>query len=69
MATFYVQLWPDGTWDQEGYRQVEALSAQEAAEKLYGRTLQDRGSNSQIRAQVRSFFGAKHSPVVFYEIQ
>jgi hypothetical protein len=39
MATFQVSLKPDGKSDWTPYQQVEAATAKEAAEKLYGRPL------------------------------
>jgi hypothetical protein len=45
MATFQVQLWPDGKWDGMPYQKVEAATAKEAAEKLYGQPLKETGSN------------------------
>jgi hypothetical protein len=45
MATFQVQLWPGGKWDGKDYQKVEAETEKEAAEKLYGGALSDKGSN------------------------
>jgi hypothetical protein len=45
MAVFQVQLWPNGKWDGKDYQRVEAKTAQEAAEKLYGGPLSEKGSN------------------------
>jgi hypothetical protein len=67
MSTFQVKLWPEGKWDGEPYRKVEAATPKEAAEKSYGRPLQDLGSNSQIRAQVRSLDAFRQLPTIFYE--
>ena len=53
MATFQVQLWPDGKWDGKPYQKVEAATAKEATEKLYGQPLKEAESNYEIRAQVR----------------
>jgi hypothetical protein len=53
MAIFQVQLWPDGEWTDQPFQAVEASSAWEAAEKLYGRPLQKIGLMSQLRARVR----------------
>lgn len=55
MPTFRVQLWPDGKWDQKDYQKVDATSAKEAAEKLYGKPLSEVGSNFQMRARVHPF--------------
>ena len=66
METGYlVQLWPEGKWDNKPYQKVYAASPKEAAEKLYGGTLHDEGSNAQIRAQVR--IAGKSTGIVFYE--
>jgi hypothetical protein len=54
MQTYQVQLWPDGRRDGKDYQQVQADSAKEAAEKLYGHPLKETGTNYQIRAHVRS---------------
>jgi len=67
MAIYQVQLWPDGKWDGKDYQRVEANSAKEAAEKLYGGELSEKGSNYKIRAQVRLLGELKAHPTVFYE--
>jgi hypothetical protein len=65
MQTYWVQLWPDGKWDGNPYQTVDASSPQEAAETLYGRPLDERGSNHQLRAQVR--VAGMSSGIVFYD--
>ncbi len=67
MTTFQVQLWPEGRWDGQPYQKVEAATPKEAAEKLYGKPLQDRGANFQIRAQVRVPSPPGQLPIIFYE--
>ena len=65
MATFQVSLKPDGKSDWTPYQQVEAATAKEAAEKLYGRPLNEVGPNDKIRARVRPMRG---KTIVFYEV-
>ena len=67
MEKFRVQLWPDGKWDGKPYEDVYASNAKEAAEKLYGRALSDRGANSKIRAHVKQIIGGKTISPIFYE--
>jgi hypothetical protein len=67
MPTFQVQLWPDGKWDQKPYQEVVAETAQEAAEKAYGKPLKTTGSNYQIRAQVHPLVGKRGASTIFYE--
>jgi hypothetical protein len=50
---YQVQLWPNGQWSpQYNWRKVEAASAKEAAEKLCGAALVERGRHAQLRARV-----------------
>ncbi len=67
MSIFQVRLWPEGKYDGEPYRKVEAATAREAAEKLYGRPLNEAGSNCQIRAQVHSLDAFRRQTKIFYE--
>lgn len=67
MITFQVQLWPDGKWDGNDYRLVDAESPKEAAEKLLGATLSEGGSNFKIRARVRRLGDIKTQGWIFYE--
>lgn len=67
MSLFQVQLWPNGIWDGKEYQRVEAKTAKEAAEKLYGGPLSEKGSNYKIRAQVRALGDLRNHPMVFYE--
>jgi hypothetical protein len=64
-TNYWVQLWPDGRWDGKPYKQVDASSPKEAAEKLYGRSLQEQGGRHKIRAQVR--IPGMSSGIAFYE--
>jgi hypothetical protein len=66
MPTFQVQLWPDGKWDQKDYVKVDAATKKEAAEKVYGKPLSDKGSNYQMRARVHSSV-ARGSATIFYD--
>jgi hypothetical protein len=66
MPTFPVQLWPDGKWDQKDYRKVDAATKKEAAEKLYGKPLSEKGSSHQIRVRVHSPI-PRGSATVFYD--
>jgi hypothetical protein len=52
MQNWHVTLWPDGKWDGKPSKEVEADTAKEAAEKLYGTPLKATGPNFQMRAQV-----------------
>ena len=67
MQIFQVQLWPDGKWDGKPYQKVEAATAKEAAEKLYGKPLKESGSNHLIRAQVHGSSAKRELPLIFYE--
>ena len=67
MAIFQVQLWPDGKWDGQDYQKIEAETAKEAAEKLYGGVPSDEGSNYKIRAQVRRLGGIKSNATIFFD--
>jgi hypothetical protein len=67
MSLFQVQLWPNGKWDGKDYQKVEAESAKEAAEKLYGSALSESGSNFKIRARVRRLGDIKTTGSIFYE--
>jgi hypothetical protein len=53
MPTYWVQSRPDGKRDGNPYQKVDAGSSKEAAETLYVRPLDERGSNHELRAQVR----------------
>lgn len=66
MPTFQVQLWPDGKWDGRDYRKVDAATRKDAAEMIYGKPLSERGSNYQIRAQVRPLI-PRGGATVFYD--
>jgi hypothetical protein len=51
--TYQVQYWPNGQWDpQYNWRKVEASSEKEAAEKVCGRALTNRGTLAKLRARV-----------------
>jgi len=67
MTTFQVQCWPNGKWDGKDYQRVEAQTAQEAAEKLCGGPLIERGSNYKIRARVRILGDIRTTGYIFYE--
>jgi len=50
--TYQVQHWPDGQWNPEhNWRKIEAWSEKEAAEKVCGLTLTERGTLAQLRAR------------------
>jgi hypothetical protein len=61
-----VQLMPDGKLDGEGYREVQASTEKEAAEKVYGGLLFKQGPATRIRAMVLST-SATDNPTLFYE--
>ena len=69
MTTFQVQLWPNGSWNGNPYARVKATTPEEAAERMYGRPLVDRGANFQIRAIVRVLGRTRSTPIVLYEKQ
>lgn len=62
---YRVQLWPDGKWDGQPYKKVEAPSKKEAAEQLHGGLLSETGGHYQIRARVRA--SGQGEPQEFYE--
>jgi hypothetical protein len=66
--TYQVQHWPNGQWDPwHNWRKVEAASEKEAAEKVCGRALTDRGTLAQLRARVLTFGDFKQrSATSFY---
>jgi hypothetical protein len=54
--TYQVQHWPNGHWNpQHNWRKVEAGSEREAAEKVCGLPLTERGTLAQLRARVLTF--------------
>ncbi|HEU4357570.1 MAG TPA: hypothetical protein VFR54_03870 [Xanthobacteraceae bacterium] len=54
--TYQVQHWPNGHWNpQHNWRKVEAGSEKEAAEKVCGLPLTERGTLAQLRARVLIF--------------
>ena len=62
MTTFQVRL-PD-----EDYKKIEAKTAKEAAEKLYGRELSEVGSNHQLRVMVHAMTWPRdQNPMLFYD--
>jgi hypothetical protein len=71
METLYlVQVWPDGPEGKQKYQhyqKVYADSPKEAAEMSYGRSLHERGSNHQLRAQVHVTTIGKIRKISFYE--
>ena len=66
--TYQVQHWPNGQWNPEhNWRKIEAGSEKEAAEKVRGRTLTERGTLAQLRARVLTFGDLKQrSATSFY---
>jgi len=66
--TYQVQHWPDGQWIPEhNWRKIEAWSEKEAAEKVCGLTLTERGTLAQLRARVLTFGDLKQrSATSFY---
>jgi hypothetical protein len=66
--TYQVQHWPDGEWSpQHNWRKVEAGSEKEAAEKVCGLPLTERGTLAQLRARVLTFGDLKQrSATSFY---
>ena len=49
------------------YQNVDAASLKEAAEKLYGRPLQEQGANRQLRAIVRVQIAGKEHMERFFD--
>ena len=68
MPIFQVQIRPDARWDKQPYKRVEAATAKEAAEKLFGHSLQENGAMGQIRARVHSLGGPRGNGSIFYEL-
>jgi hypothetical protein len=68
VPTFRVQLWPDGKWKFDPSQDVEAETAKEAAEKLYGKPLRERGKSTQLRATVNPPAPGRNFPIAFYVI-
>jgi hypothetical protein len=66
--TYQVQHWPNGQWNREhNWRKVEASSEKEAAEKVCGLALTERGTLAQLRARVLTFGDFKQrSATPFY---
>jgi hypothetical protein len=63
MGTFQVRLFPDGE-----YQKIEAATAKEAAEKLYGRQLSEVGGNRQVRVMVHKMVWPRSpNAILFYE--
>jgi hypothetical protein len=63
MSTFQVRLYPDGE-----YQKIEAASALEAAETLYGRQLSEIGTNYQLRVMVHEMrWPRRPSAMLFYD--
>lgn len=66
MSAFHVQIWPAGE-SPKAYEEVQAETAKEAAEKLYGKPLRDEGFLHQLRAIVRPL-GEVGETASFYEL-
>jgi hypothetical protein len=66
MRVHRVQLMPEGKLDGEGYKEVQATTEKEAAEKLYGSLLFKQGPAARVRAMVLST-SATDNPTLFYE--
>lgn len=67
MAIYQVQGLPNGFWDKKPFQKIEASSPKEAAEKLHGSRLSDRGSKDAIRARVRQMIGNTSNSIIFFE--
>jgi len=52
MHIYQVQLWPNGRWDRQPWRQVAASNEDEAAFKATGERLSKAGNHAKIRARV-----------------
>jgi hypothetical protein len=61
---YRVKLWPNQRFDR--HVKVDANSAREAAEKLYGHPLDAVGSNAQLCASVLTE-GPRSRPEYFYD--
>ena len=66
LPTHRVQLVAEGKVDGGGYREVEASTEKEAAEKLHGGALFKQGPRERLRAMVLSA-SATDNPTLFYE--
>ncbi len=64
MATFQVRRFPEN----DDYQKVEAQTAKEAAEKVYGRALSEVGTNGELRILVHPMMWPRRpSPMLFYD--
>ena len=61
-------MWPEGTWKYEPSQVVEAETAKEAAEKLYGKPLREHGKSAQLRATVHPPGPPRKFPIGFYNV-
>ena len=66
MALFNVKCYQGADNPEGDYREIEAESAQEAAEKACGEPLVSGGSNHNLRATVFTIPPESPSPVTFY---
>jgi hypothetical protein len=66
--TYQVQHWPNGQWSPtHNWRKIEAGTAKEAAEKVCGLALAERGTLTQLRARVLALGDLKQrSATPFY---
>jgi hypothetical protein len=65
MTIFQVRRFLDGG----DYEKVEAQTAKEAAERLYGRPLSEVGSMHQLRMLVHAMIWPRRpSPMLFYDL-
>lgn len=68
MRSFQVKIWPNGNWDGNEHQNVDAKTAQEAAETIYGKPLKSAGSSHQLRVKVRDGVGLRGQETLFYEV-
>ena len=68
---YQVQHWPNGQWDrQHNWQKVAAESEKEAAEKVCGFALTQKGRLAQLRARVLRFGDLKQrSATDFYSVE
>jgi hypothetical protein len=68
---YQVQHWPDGRWNcHHNWQKIQAGSEKEAAEKVCGFALTQRGTLGQLRARVLRFGDLRQrSATDFYAVR
>jgi hypothetical protein len=66
MDLYQVQLWPHGRWDQQKWRVVAAGNEAEAAYKVTGERLSEKGERRKLRIRVMRLGNGDRSITAFY---